>query len=286
MNVITCGLNSYLGKASLHYLSDVNFHTHGIVRDQNLLISKLKRPTQTQLYNFDIVRYTPHSINLSIPKCELAIYFTQTPQLNDIVGANYELLSIRNFIQFAKNNECNRIIYVGTLYDRKFLSEIERLFIELEVNFTIILKDVAIGEGTSFNDFMDKMLQNRIIFLYKPQKIISFNPIHLQDLMNWIKNVNWASNYSNEYIEYIGSTRMEIEQVMNLYQANLSHKKKHKIIRITNKRIAKICNKYFSGISYDQYAEYINEIIDRSDIANIKSVKSDTIVSSSTVTRF
>ena len=286
MNVITCGLNSYLGKASLHYLYDVNFQTHGIVRDQNLLISKLKIPTQTQLYNFDIVRYTPHSINLSLSACKLAIYFTQTPELNDIVGANYELLSIRNFIQFSKRNNCNRIIYVGTIYDRKFLSEIEKLFIEFEVNFTIILKDVAIGEGTSFNDFMDKMLKNKIIFLYKPQKNVSFSPIHLEDFMNWIKSVDWNSNYSNEYVEYTGANRMEIEQVMNLYQDNLSAHKKHKIIPIANKRIAKIFNKYFSGVSYDQYAEYISEIIDRSDIANIKSVKSDIIVSSSTVTRF
>jgi len=286
MNVVACGLNSYLGKASLHYMHDDNFCIHGLVRDQNLLKSKLKKPSKAQLYNFDIVRYSPQSINLSLPSCELAIYFTQTPELNDIVGANYELLSIRNFIQFSKRNNCNRIVYIGTLYDRKFLAEIEALFIEFKVNFTIVLKDVAIGEGTSFNDFMDKMLKNRIIFLYKPQEKVSFSPIHLEDFMNWIKSVEWVSKYNNEYVEYTGATSMEIEQVIRLYQSDLPNTKKHKIIPITNKRMAKICNKYFSGISYDQYAEYISEITDRTDIANIKSVKSDTIVSSSTVTRF
>lgn len=286
MNVITCGLNSYLGKASLHYLHDENFNVHGLVRDQNLLKSKLKILTQARLYNYDIVRYSPHSINLALPICELAFYFTQTPDLNDAVGANYELLSIRNFIQFSKRNHCNRIIYVGTIYDRKYLSEIERLFIEFEVNFTILLKDVAIGEGTSFNDFMDKMLKNKIIFLYKPKHNVSFSPIHLEDFMNWIKGVDWTTSYRNQYVEYTGAKRMEIEQVMNLYQENPAHTKKHKIIPITNKLIAKICNKYFSDVSYDQYAQYISEITDRSDITNIKSVKSDIIVSSSTVTRF
>ncbi|MCA5004771.1 hypothetical protein [Sphingobacterium bovistauri] len=274
MNVMACGLNSYLGKASLRYLQGDTIQIHGLVRDQELLISKLYKPTLAKLYNVDVIRYNPYVVDIHIPDCHVAFYFTQTPELHDAVGANYELLSIRNYIHFAKKNNCNRIVYVSTIYDSRHLSTIEELFTELQMTYTIVLKDVAIGKGTSFEDFMIKMLKNRFIYLYKPTKSITLNPIKIKDLMSWLGSINWSTTYLNKYIKFEGTQSFQIEELMKMYQNHLAKGNKHHIITIQNKTFAKICNKYFSGIPYNTYADYISELIDHSKINNIQIVKS------------
>lgn len=275
MNVIVCGLNSYLGKASLQYLTSEDFDIHGIVRDQTLLKNKLNFNTEAKLYNFDIVRYNPSGINLQLPPAELAIYFTQTPQLYDVVGANYELISIRNFIQFCQRNNCQRIVYVGTLYDKKHVNAIQNQFKEFGIQYTIVLKDIAIGPETSFENFMIKMLKHRYIYLYKPLNKITLQPITFRDLMHWLRSVDWKANYINEIIAYRGAIQMEIENVMQLYQEKLSKNKAHTIIPISNGHIARVLNKYLSGVSYDQYIEYIKEITDRSELESLKTIYSE-----------
>ena len=273
MNVIVCGLNSYLGNASLKYLPNDNFNVYGIVRDQEIVLNKLIIKTKAKLFNLDLIRDNTRLMNIQLPPCGVSFYFTQTPELNDIVGANYELLSIRNFIAFSKSQNCNRIVYVGTIYDRKHLKAIENLFIEYNIVYTIVLKDVAIGEETSFEEFMNKMLKNRFIFIYKPTKNIIFNPIRMMDLMQWLRQVNWDTTYLNQFVQYSGKQTIELEKIMELYQKKYSHQIKYRHIPLKNRHMAKVLNKYFSGIPYDQYIAYINEITDRSDIKDISFVK-------------
>lgn len=266
MNILVCGLNSYLGKSSLLYLQDDNTVVHGIVRDVNLLTKKIKTPIHAQLHNLDMIRYNPDNVSFTLPACEVAFYFTQSPELYDEIGANYELLSIRNFIQFSQRNLCNRIVYIGTIYDRKYLQAIEKLFQEFNVNYTIILKDIAIGEGTSFEDFMLKMLNRRFIYLYKPNKKIEVSPIKLQDLMNWLRTTDWSVQYLNSNIEFKGNQTYELEELMHLYEEKYGKNKRHTIVPIHNKPLVKWCNRYLSGIPYDQYAEYIAELCEREEL--------------------
>lgn len=269
MNVMVFALNSYLGKACLEYLPSEDFTIHGIVRDQNLLRSKLLQETKAHLYNLDIFKFDFYSSNLTFPPCDVAFYFTQTPDLYDLLSLRYELLSLRNYIQLAKFNNCNRIVYVGAIYDRKHLRSIEKLFEEFNIQFTIILKNVAVGKGTSFEDFMQKMLKNKFIYLYKPAKSIKLKPITLKDFMGWLKIVDWKTQYIDQYVEYCGAESMELEKVMEMYQEKYSTNKKHLVVPLSNKYLAQFCNKYLSGVSYEQYIEYIVETLDRSDIEQI-----------------
>lgn len=278
MNILVCGLNSYLGKACLQHLASEETHIHGIIRDQSLLKSKLNFQTKAHLYDFDFVRYNTNGIELQIPQVDFAIYFTQTPELNDVVGANYELLSIRNYIQFCLRNNCRRIVYLGTLYDKKHVNAIQTLFCEFNIHYTIILKDIAIGSGTSFENFMSKMVKHKYIYLYKPIKKIILYPISFKDLMEWIRAVDWKKYYINEIIAFRGPSKMEIEDVMQLYQQKLSYPKAHSIIPISNRFVAKFLNKYISGVSYEQYIEYANEISDREELDNIKTVYAESNV--------
>lgn len=270
MNILVCGLNSYLGKSSLIYLQDDHNLVHGIVRDANLLTKKIKGKVNAQLHNLDVIRYNPDKVTFTLPQCEVAFYFTQSSELYDPVGANYELLSLRNFIQFSQRNACNRIVYIGTIYDRKYLRAVEKLFKETEVNYTIVLKDIAIGQGTSFEEFMRKMLQRRFIYLYKPHKKIQVNPVKLPDLMDWLRKTDWSVQYINTNIEFSGNQTYELEELILLCEEKYGNNKRHTIVPIHNKPLVKWCNKYLSGIPYDQYAQYIVELCEREDLDNFK----------------
>lgn len=270
MNILVCGLNSYLGKSSLIYLQDDNNLVHGLVRDADLLTKKINGTINAQLHNVDIVRYNPDRINFSLPPCEVAFYFTQSPELFDSIGANYELLSLRNFVQFSKQNACNRIVYIGTIYDRSYLNAVEKIFKETEVNYTIVLKDIAVGQGTSFEEFMKKMLRKRLIYLYKPHKKIEVCPVILPDLMDWLRKTDWSSQYMNAKIEFTGQRSYELEELILLYEEKYGNNKKHAIVPIHNKPLVKWCNKYLSGIPYDQYAQYIAEICEREDLDSMQ----------------
>lgn len=266
MNILVCGLNTYLGKSSLSYLPNDTNKVHGIVRDGNLLTKNLIQPIDVELHNLDVIRYEPNNISFTLPACEVAFYFTQSTELYNSVGANYELLSIRNFIQFSQKNHCNRIVYVGTIYDRKYLQAVERLFQEFQVTYTIILKDIAIGKGTFFEDFILKLLKRRFIYLYKPHKKIQVSPIKLQDLMEWLRSTDWSLHYHNCNIEFKGNQTYEFEELLQLYEERYGDNKKHTVVPIYNKPLAKWCNKFLSGIPYEQYAEYISELCEREEI--------------------
>lgn len=270
MNILVCGLNSYLGISSLIYLQDDNNLVHGLVRDADLLTKKINGTLNAQLHNLDIVRYNPDRINFSLPPCEVAFYFTQSPELFDSIGAHYELLSLRNFVQFSKQNACNRIVYIATIYDRSYLNAVEKIFKETEVNYTIVLKDIAVGQGTSFEEFMKKMLRKRLIYLYKPHKKIEVCPVKLPDLMDWLRKTDWSSQYMNAKIEFTGQRSYELEELILLYEEKYGNNKKHAIIPIHNKPLVKWCNKYLSGIPYDQYAQYIAEICEREDLDSMQ----------------
>lgn len=270
MNILVCGLNSYLGISSLIYLQDDNNLVHGLVRDADLLTKKINGTLNAQLHNLDIVRYNPDRINFSLPPCEVAFYFTQSPELFDSIGAHYELLSLRNFVQFSKQNACNRIVYIATIYDRSYLNAVEKIFKETEVNYTIVLKDIAVGPGTLFEEFMKKMLRKRLIYLYKPHKKIEVCPVKLPDLMDWLRKTDWSSQYMNAKIEFTGQRSYELEELILLYEEKYGNNKKHAIVPIHNKPLLKWCNKYLSGIPYDQYAQYIAEICEREDLDSMQ----------------
>lgn len=273
MNALVCGLNSYLGRASLLYLQDELFQVHGIVRDSTLIHSKIQGPIRATLYDVDIIRYNPENINVYIPDCQLAFYFTQTPELIDDISSHYEILSLRNYILFSQKNNCNRIIYIGTIYNRKHLTAIEKLFNELQVQYTIVIKDVAIGNHTSFEDFMQKMLKNKLIYLYKPAKNILLRPTTLKDLMEWLRTTDWKTNYIDSYVEFGGQKAIELEQIMKYYEEKLSPHTKHFTLPINNKKLSISLNKYISNVPYAQYAEFIAELSSRKEIDSLIDYK-------------
>ncbi|MBE8723177.1 Rossmann-fold NAD(P)-binding domain-containing protein [Sphingobacterium pedocola] len=260
MDILVCGLNSYLGKACVSYMQDETCRIHGLVRDEVLFKKNMELPVRARISSVDLIRKGLDFDSFQAHDLKLAFYFTQIPDLDDKIAKNYELLSLRNFIHLSQKNSCNRIIYVGRLYDRSHLKEVEQLFRELNVVFTILLKDIAIGAGTTFDRFMNEMLKHKLVFLFKPHSSIKFNPVLLSDVFRWIKNIEWGTSFINQYVEFGGAKLIDFYDIFRKYAEKRKPDIKFKILPFTNRLLPQLCNKYFYGIKYDLYSDYILEL--------------------------
>lgn len=259
METLVSGLNSYLGSACMSFMPDNVNHVHGLVRDEQLFRKKITLPVTATISSMDLIRMGVNFETFTIPNLDLAIYFTQIPDLDDEIAIQYELLSLRNFIHLSQRNNCNRILYVGRLYDKRNATEIENLFHDFGVSFTILLKDIAIGKGTSFDRFMSKILQHKYVYLFRPKADIRFSPVLLKDVFEWIKMINWKTDFINQYVEFGGPEVMDFTTVFYKYAKKRFPDLKYKIISIKNKKIAQWCNRYLYGINYDIYTDYISQ---------------------------
>ena len=270
MNALVCGLNTYLGKTILTSLQSENLHVYGIIRDASLLEARDANPINAKLFNVDIIRLSSLTFPIPLPQIDVSFYFTQIPDLADEIGIQYELLSLKNFIQLSKNNNCTRIVYFGRVYDKNNIIYIQQLFEKEGIRYTIVLKDVAIGNGSAFDRFMQQMMTNKLIFLYKPIEKVILRPVCLSDFIQWVKQVDWQHDFINEYLEFGAQQAVEIEELMQLYLSKYSSPQKHKIITIPYECLAKLLNRIVSKVSYDHYADYINTMSKRTLTDNSK----------------
>src|SRR5690606_33778410 len=120
MEVLVCGVNSYLGRASVSCLQEDGYNVHGLVRDIRLLSYNTPEPITADIAVVDLIKKGTEYENFSLSQLDLSFYFTQIPDLDDKIAIQYELLSLRHFILLSQRNGCNRIIYVGRTYDKNY----------------------------------------------------------------------------------------------------------------------------------------------------------------------
>lgn len=260
MNALISGINSYLGNASLLHLPQENFQVFGIVRDVNFILKKINKPIQAQLFNFDLINFSDSSSVVNVPNCHIGIYFSHPTELNDLIVTNYQIMLLRNFIKIMRKNNCNRILYVGRLYDSKYLGLIEKLFKELQVDFTIILKDIALHAGSIIDDFTHEIRRKKIICLYKPLQKILVRPILLEDLMRFIRSTDWSNTFINQYVEFGGDTQMDIAEIIQSIPKSPFDKSKNIIIPIASRFFSKLCNSMLSRFDKDPLKNLIHQI--------------------------
>ncbi|MFD2555667.1 Rossmann-fold NAD(P)-binding domain-containing protein [Sphingobacterium tabacisoli] len=260
-NLLLCGLNSYLGRAGLTYLPGEGYRIHGIARDLNLLKGRMGTSIDATLHSVDLIKKERSFYGFNVEGIELSIYFAQIPNQRDELGVQYELLSLRNFIFLSQRNGCNRIVYVSRTSDRTYLEAVESLFVELGVMYTVFLKDLAIGLGSSFDLFMEEALKNRYVYLYSGLANKKFRPIILSDVFSFIKKVNWKDSFVNQRVEFGGERMMAISDLIQWYINNRGETAKIKIFSIPSKSVSIWLNKLLYGIDSELYDDYLMGIM-------------------------
>lgn len=257
MNLLLCGLNSYLGRAALSFLPDAAHKVFGLVRDVDLLKRKMSADFNATIFPVDLIKKGKSFDDFHIEGLDLSIYFAQRPNEKDGLSVQYELLSLRNFIFLSKRGGCNRVVYVARAYDTGYLKAVEDLFQELGVTYTILLKDLAVGSGSSFERLMDEMLKNRLIYLYSKLGNIKFKPILLSDLFSFIKKVNWQDSFICQWIEFGGERIMDMNELIQCYITQRGVQMDYRVFSVPSKKLAIWFNKLLYGIDSQLYNDYL-----------------------------
>lgn len=257
MNLLLCGLNSYLGRAALSFLPDAEHNVFGLVRDVDLLKRKVNTDINATVFSVDLIKKGKSFDDFHIQRLDLSIYFAQIPHQKDQLGIQYELLSLRNFIFLSQRNGCSRIVYIARAHDTGYLKEVEDLFLELGVQYTILLKDLAVGVGSSFERLIDEMLKNRLIYLYSKLGNVKFKPILLSDLFSFIKKVNWQESFICQWIEFGGERVMDMNELVRWYITRRGVQMDYKVFSVPSKKLAIWFNKLLYGIDSQLHDDYL-----------------------------
>lgn len=219
MEVLISGLNSYLGRRAVGHLDREDFHVHGIVRDLRLFKSRLFEEPTARLDKVDLLRKGVEYESFRVEQdVGLSIYISHVPTLGEMVNLNLELITLKNFIALVKANRCSRLIYIARLMDKPFLNQIESVLRSSGMNYTIILKNLAIGKGSVLDKYMHQLINGRYL-AYDPQFArVEFSPISALDLLRWIYNVNWDKEFHGQTIEIGGPTRITVQEMFRLYK--------------------------------------------------------------------
>ncbi|MBL1408614.1 hypothetical protein [Sphingobacterium faecale] len=267
-NLLLCGLNSYLGRAGLANMPGNGYKVFGIVRDVNLLKGKMDGDVNASLFSIDLIKKGKAFEDFHIEDLDLSVYFAQIPNQKDKLGVQYELVSLRNFICLSKRNGCNRIIYVGRTYDKSYLDAVESLFIEVGVNYTILLKDLAVGPGSSFEGLMNEVLQNKSIYICHRLARIKFKPIILSDLFAFIKKVDWQSTFINQRIEFGGERLMSVNELIHWNIKKFGKHIKYNVFSLPSRTLSIWLNKILYGIEVEVYNDYLLGIMGAQETDN------------------
>lgn len=222
MEVLLSGLNSYLGRRAISNLSREEFNVHGIVRDLDLFKSRMiEEPTGT-LKKVDLLRKGKEFEEFRVEGgIGLAIYITHVPTLSEMVNLNLELVTLRNFIDLARANGCNRVVYICRLMDKPFVRDIEALLKLANITYTIVLKNLAIGKGSVLDKYMHQLINGKYLAYDRKFANVKFNPISALDLLRWIYNMDWQKNFLNQIIEIGGPLTVTIQEMYRLYKKTL-----------------------------------------------------------------
>lgn len=222
MEVLLSGLNTYLGRRAMGNLAQENFNVHGIVRDINLFNSTMIEKSTAVVEEVDLLRKGDKFEHFEIKNgLELAIFITHIPSLGEYVNLNLEIITLKNFIQLIRRNNCQRIIYIARLIDKPFIHHIEKVLESSGLTFTLVLKNLAIGKGSVLDKYMHQLINGKFLAYNKSFADIKFNPISALDLLRWIYNVDWNKNFKNALIEIGGPQTITIQEMFRLYKKTL-----------------------------------------------------------------
>ncbi|MGO1521027.1 MAG: hypothetical protein ACTHZ1_03945 [Sphingobacterium sp.] len=219
MEVLISGLNSYLGRRAAGHLNREDFHVHGIVRDLTLFKSRMFEEPTASLDKVDLLRKGAEYDAFRVgPAVGLAIYISHVPTLGEVVNLNLELVTLKNFIELAKLNQCRRLIYIARLMDKAYVHHIESALRSFGMDYTIVLKNLAIGKGSVLDRYMHQLINGRYL-PYDPRfASVEFNPLSALDLLRWIYTVNWEKEFHEKTIEIGGPTTITVQEMFRLYK--------------------------------------------------------------------
>ncbi|WP_270089799.1 SDR family oxidoreductase [Sphingobacterium sp. SYP-B4668] len=215
--VLICGLNNYLGRRAVAHFANDELNVTAITRNTTLFFSRMKEPPTAKLYTIDLVRRTGDFDSFKIINLEAAFYFAQAPTLNDTVNIKLEILALKNYIELVKRQGCWRIVYVARLMDRMYLQPVVELFNVEGIQYTIVLKNCAVGKGSMLDNIFKVLEKQKIVVYVNQIAKVRFQPIAALDVIRWLQSMLTIDAFVDKIIELGGPAVMNFRDFFQVY---------------------------------------------------------------------
>ncbi|MBD1431410.1 hypothetical protein H8B06_01110 [Sphingobacterium sp. DN00404] len=228
MDILISGLNNYVGRRCTSLMADGDFRLFAITRNRKLFEERMSEPIHAQVFEIDLLKEDVVD-GKGLPYIDASFYFTQVPALDDSVNVRVELLCLRNFIRLMKYLKCNRLIYVARLMDRHSLQPIIELLKELQVDYTVVLKNIVVGKDCILYNIYQQMSARKVVFYSKQYGGGLLQPIGIHDFVRWLKAILPVPNFHYKVVEIGGEN---IISAVDLYRLYLNLKMKLNVQRM------------------------------------------------------
>jgi len=260
MEVLISGLNSYLGRAAVTLLAEGDFKVTALTRNLQLLQSVVLDTITARVKEVDLLRKGKSFDSFYMPVMDYAYYFTQVVDLSDEIHLRMELISLNHFVELVKRNNCKRIIYIARLKDADLLSPIIDLFLKNEIDYTIVLKSSAIGNGTLMDQFY-KMISEKPVIIYDAEIADKeFSPLSLRDLIRWLREMPWKDHFIGKTITIGGDKVFTYRKLFFFYAKYLQVKTSRARIALPQ-TLTKVAYKNIYRMSAESYDEFLKVML-------------------------
>lgn len=217
MNILISGLNNYVGRRCASLMADENFRVFAITRNRELFLERMFEPLHAQVFEVDLLK-DDQGGGMRISNLEATFYFTQVPTLDDLVNLRVELLCLRNFIHLIKGMDCNRLVYVARLMDKRCLDPVLDLLKECQVDYTVVLKNVVLGRDCLLYNIYQRLSSNSVLFYSKQYGENLFRPIGVYDFVRWLKAILNVPSFHYNVLEVGGEAPISVLDLYSLYR--------------------------------------------------------------------
>lgn len=256
MKVLISGLNSYIGRRATSHLQTQDFQVFGIVRDIRLFRSRCSEPITATLDSVDLLLGGMECHSYRQDNLDFGIFFVQSPDFGDPLSLSVELTRLKNFVGILKRNLCARILFVARLIDKRYIQYVEDVLSEMDMHYTVILKNIAIGKDSLADRYFRHLLTRKMLFYDRDMAQVEFKPIYSLDVLRWIRTVDWQRLFVNQVVELGGIREMSLRELFYLYR---------QVYNVQNKGIP-LPHKLYNLFNVN------SKILHREDVAELRRV--------------
>ncbi|NGM66945.1 hypothetical protein [Sphingobacterium sp. SGR-19] len=217
MDILISGLNNYVGRRCTSLMADEDFRLFAITRNRKLFEERMADPIRARIFEIDLLKGDADG-NIGLPYLDASYYFTQVPALDDMVNVRVELLCLRNFIRLIKRLNCDRLVYVARIMDKRCLQPILDLLEEFNMDYTVVLKNIVVGEDCLIYDIYKQVSGYKMVFYSRQYGGGRFQPIGIHDFIRWLKAILDVPAFHHNVLEIGGGDVISTVDFYRLYR--------------------------------------------------------------------
>ena len=217
MNVLISGVKNYIAEQSLSLMAEEGVRVFALSSSVSLFKKTFSGELNAQVFYGDLIR-NDFDESIYMPILDVGYYFIQASILTDVVNVRLELLCLRNFITYLKRFNCKRLIYISTLADKSYIEPFVSLFLEMSVDYTVVLTSNVIGKGSAIERLYSHLSLRKIILQTNVCVSGEMQPVAITDLVSWLKKMLLVPKFYNNILEVGGREYISFTDFFLLYK--------------------------------------------------------------------